>query len=120
MAVQRQDGLFADAKASGESLLDKEFYLAKRGTDGKFYLAGNGDKVAGVISEGRDVGYHSSINTFSQLKCYAGGTITAGDNVQSDATHRAVSGSTNSFGVAINSAVAGEMVEVDFAGADRG
>lgn len=120
MAVQRQDGLFADAKESGQDLRGKEYYLAKRGTDGKFYLAGNGEKVAGVISEGRDTSYHTSINTFSQLKCIAGGSITAGDNVQSDANGNAVTGNTNSFGVAINSAAAGEMVEVDFAGADRG
>ena len=113
MAVQRQDGLFADAKESATDLRGKEYYFAKRTTEGKFTLAGDGDKIAGVISEGRDVGYHSTVNTGKQLKAIAGAPITAGDRVQSNNAGLAVSGATNTFGEAINNAAAGEYVEID-------
>ena len=114
MAVQRQDGLFADAKEAAEDLTGKEFYLATRTSAGKLRVCGEGEKVAGVISEGRAAGKHASINTGSQLKVVAGDPISVGDTVQSDSSGRAVTGSTNAFGVAISSVTAaGQMVEVD-------
>lgn len=113
MAVQRQDGLFADAKESASDLRGKEYYFAKRTTAGLFDLAGDGDKIVGVISEGRNTGYHTSVNTGKQLKAIAGAPITAGDRVQSNNAGKAVTGSTNSIGEAINSAAAGEYVEID-------
>ncbi len=112
MAVQRQDGAQTDAKESAEDLRGKELYFATRDTDGNFALCGAGEKIAGVISEGRNTGYHTSINTGNQLKAVAGGVITAGDNVQSDADGKASSGSTNALGTAMNTVIAGEVVEI--------
>lgn len=113
MAVQRQDGLFADCKESAEDLRGKEYLFATRTTAGKFALCGAGGKIAGVISEGRDTGKHTSINTGKQLKVISGAGITAGDLVQSSAEGKAVPGNTNPFGVAMNTVLGGEYVEID-------
>lgn len=111
MAVQRQDGMFTDAKESASDLRGKEFCLATRTNTGKLDLCGAGGKVAGVISEGRNVGYHTSINTGNQLKCIAGGPIAPDDTIQSDGSGHAITGNSNPFGTAINGAAQGEYVE---------
>ncbi len=112
MAVQKQDGFFTDCKESAEDLRGKEFCFATRNSTGKLELCGAGEKIAGVISEGRDTGYHTSINTGGQLKAIAGGAINPGDNVQSDGSGHAISGSTNMLGVAMNVVAQGEYVEI--------
>jgi hypothetical protein len=122
MAVQRQTGAQTDAKASAVDLTGKEFFLAKRTGGGtlehaaRYTLAGLGEKVAGVISEGKAVGLHTSVNTGNQLKAVAGATIAVGDELSSDANGKVrVAASTHYvFGTAINAAVSGEMVEFDF------
>lgn len=114
MATQRQDGLFADAKESAEDLRGKEYRFATRTTAGKFALCGLSGKIAGVISEGRDAGYHTSINTGSQLKVISGSGITAGDSVQSDGEGKAITGTNNPCGTAMNTVLGGEYVEVNF------
>jgi hypothetical protein len=114
MAVQRQDGWGTDAKESAEDLRGQEYKFATRNAAGKLELCGAGEKIAGVISEGRDTGYHTSINTAGQLKAIAGGAIAVGDNVQSDSGGRAVTGSTNPLGTAINQVFAeGQYVEIN-------
>lgn len=115
MAVQKQDGLHTDVGESYEDLSGKEFYFAtRRAADGKLALCGDGGSIAGVISEGREAGKHTSINTPGNpiLKVIAGTAITRGDDVQSDANGKAKTGSTNKVGVARNGAAAGEMVEI--------
>lgn len=112
MAVQRQDGLFTDAKESASDLTGKEGLFATRTTTGKFDLCGAGGAIAGVISQGRPAGNHTSINTGGQLKAIAGDTITAGDKIESDSSGHAVQGTTNPFGTAINSALQHEYVEI--------
>lgn len=113
MAVTRTMGAKNDAKESASDLRGKELHLATRTADGKFDLCGNGEVVAGVITEGRDVGYHTSVDTGNQTKALAGGAITAGNKVQSNADGEVVEGNTNSFGTAINSVASGEIVEID-------
>lgn len=115
MAVQKQDGLFTQTGESASDLRGKEFYFAARDANGKFALAGDGGAIVGVISEGRDTGYHTSVNTKGNpiLKVIAGSAITRGDAVQSDASGKAKTGSTNSIGTAINTVAAGEYVEID-------
>lgn len=114
MAVQKQDGLFTDCQESAEDLRSKEFYFATRDSTGKFALAGDGESIAGVISEGRNIGYGTSVNTPGNpiLKVIAGTGISRGDSVQSDANGKAKTGSTKPIGVARNSAAAGEYVEI--------
>lgn len=113
MAVQRQDGLFTDCKESATDLRGKEYLFATRTATGKLDLCGAGGKIAGVISEGREAGKHTSINTGKQLKAIAGDTIAPGDAVQSDSSGHAVTGTNNPIGTAINGAVQHEYVEID-------
>ncbi len=113
MAVQKQDGLFTDIGESAEDLRGKEFLFCGRTADGKIELCGNGEAIAGVISEGRDTGKHTSFNTGAMLKVIAGGAIAIDDNVQSNALGQAVTGNTNSIGKARSvAAAAGELVEI--------
>jgi len=114
MAVQKQDGLFTDTAQSSEDLTGKELYFVKRTAAGKAALCGDGESIAGVISQGRDVGYHTSFNTPGSpiLKAICGEAISRGDEVQSNQFGKAKSGSTNAIGYARNSAVAGEVVEI--------
>lgn len=115
MAVTRHTGAQKDAKRSAEDLRDKEFFLATRNGDGDFELAALGEKVAGVIVEGKDVGYHTSIATGNQLKAVAGAAINAGDKLSSDAAGkvRVAAAGHYVFGTAISDAANGEMVEFD-------
>ncbi len=114
MAVERFTGSQTDAKPSATDLTGKEFFLAKR-VPGGFTLAALGDKVAGVISEGKPVGLHSSIKTGNQLKAIAGAAIAVGDNLASDAAGKVkvAAAGQNVFGVAMSAAANGEMVTFD-------
>jgi len=117
MAVQKQDGLHTLTGESAEDLRDKEFYFATRNSAGKFALAGDGESIVGVISEGRNTGKHTSVNTAGNplLKAIAGSAISINDSVQSDASGTAKTGSTKAIGTARNAAAAGELVEIDTA-----
>lgn len=114
MAVQKQDGLHTDVAESGVDLTGKEFYFAAKGSDGKLALCGNDGRIDGVISEGRDVGYHTTINTRGNpiLKVIAGSSIALNAEVGCDGNGKAKTGSTNPFGYARNAAAEGEMVEI--------
>lgn len=114
MSVQKQDGLHTDVGESAEDLTGKEFYFATRNAAGKLALCGNGESIAGVISEGRTTGKHTSINTKGNpiLKVISSASIAQNADVQSDANGKAVTGSTNAFGTARNAVNAGEYVEI--------
>lgn len=111
MAVERFTGSQTDAKPSTVDLTGKEFFLAKR-VAGGFALAGLGEKVAGVISEGKAVGAHTSIKTGNQLKALAGAAIAVGDKLASDAAGkvRVAAAGHYVFGTAISAAANGELV----------
>lgn len=115
MAVQKQDGLHTDVGESNEDLRGKEMYFCSRRSDGKIEICAAGGVIAGVISEGKDAGYHTSFNTRGNpiLRVVAGGAITRGQEVQSNGTGQAIAGTTNPFGYARNSVGgSGEIVEV--------
>jgi hypothetical protein len=119
MAVERFTGSQTDAKPSTVDLTGKEFHLATR-VAGGFALCGLGGKAAGVISEGKAVGLHTSIKTGNQLKVLAGTNIAVGDKVTSDANGklRVVGAGHEQFGIAMSAGANGELVtvEVDRAG----
>lgn len=100
MTVQKQDGLHTDVGESGEDLRGKEDYLCKRHTDGTVRLAGAGDVIAGVISQGRETGYHTSYNTPGNpiLRVIAGEAIAVAAEVCAGAGGKLVAGSTNPIG----------------------
>jgi hypothetical protein len=118
MAVTRQVGSQTDAKPSAVDLTGKEFRFAKRvlaNGESAFNLAGLGEQVAGVISEGKAVGLHTSVDTGNQLKVVAGATITPGQFVSSDANGAARVAAAGHVIAAqsINGAAAGELLEID-------
>lgn len=114
MAVERFTGSQTDAKPSVSDLTGKEFLLAKR-VAGGLDLATLGSKVAGVISEGKAIGLHTSIKTGNQVKALAGAAIAVGDSVTSDAAGKVrVAAATHQvFGRAISAAANGELVTIE-------
>lgn len=115
MAVQKQDGLHTDVGVSASDLTGAEFKFCKRQGDGTIEICGDGERMVGVISEGRAVGYHTSFNTKGNpiLKVIAASAIARGASVQSATGGKAKSGSTNAFGKARNNAAANEYVEIE-------
>ncbi len=116
MAVQKQDGLHTDVGESAADLRGQEFKFCKRdNSTGKIDLCGDDGQIAGVISEGKNTGLHTSFNLRGNpiLKVIVGEAISRGDDVASMAGGLAKTGSTNSFGVARNNAAVGEYVEIE-------
>jgi hypothetical protein len=114
MAVEKFTGSQTDCQPSAADLTGKEFFLAKR-VAGGLQLAGLGDDVAGVISEGKAVGLHTSIKTGNQVKAVAGAAIAIGDKVTSDAAGkvRVAAAGHHVFGKALSVAANGELVTVN-------
>lgn len=116
MAVAKQDGLHTDVAASAVDLRGKEDRFCALDANGKVTLAGNGTKISGIISEGKNVGKHTSFNTDGNpiLRVIAGGAINPGARVQSDANGAAVAGLNNSFGRYRGTAacVAGQVISI--------
>lgn len=115
MAVQKQDGLHTDVGASAVDLTGQENRFCSRDANGQIVVTGNGAYAAGVISEGKPQGKHTSFNTDGNpiLRVIAGGAIAQNARVQSDAQGRAVAGLSNSFGRARKAVSgAGVMAEI--------
>lgn len=83
MTTERFTGSQTDALVSDVDLTGKEFFAAQRTATG-VKLAGAGERVDGVISEGKVAGQHSSIKTGNQLKGIAGALLSVGMKVTSD------------------------------------
>lgn len=100
MARQKQDGLHTDVGESAVDLRGKEDRFCRRDATGKIVLCANGEVISGVISEGRDAGYHTSFNTRGNpiLRVIAGEALAQNAEVQSGADGVAVAGATNAFG----------------------
>lgn len=116
MAVQKQDGLHTDVGESNEDLRGMEDRFCSRRSDGKIELCAAGGVIAGVISEGRQAGKHTSFNTRGNpiLRVQAGSALARNTEVQSNGVGQAVSGSTNPFGRTRNAVGgSGEIVEVE-------
>jgi hypothetical protein len=95
----------------------KQFYLGKIVSDsgvGEVAVAGNGEQAHGVIYEGGTSGQATKLAVGGVLKVLAGGNVTAGAYVASDADGKVVAVATGdkSLGVAINSGVSGDIVSV--------
>lgn len=115
MAVQKQDGLHTDTAVSGSDLTGKEYLFCTKAADGTVNLSQTDEVVAGVISEGKAAGYHTSFNLKGNpiLKVYTEGNIARNALVNAGANGKAKSGSTNAVGRARNAPLAGEMVEIE-------
>lgn len=115
MAVQKQDGLHTDTAVGAVDLTGKEEYFCSRDANGELVITGAAGRIDGVISEGKIAGKHSSFNTPGNpiLRVIAGAAIAQNARVCSDATGRAVTGLTNSFGRARKAvSAAGVIAEI--------
>lgn len=112
MATTRFTGSQNDALPSVTDLTGKELHLVTVGANG-VSLAGLGAKVAGVCSEGKAIGLHSSFHTGNQLKAVADVAIAVGDKLASSADGQVKVAAAGQFvfGTAKTAADAGEMVE---------
>lgn len=114
MAIQRQDGWANDSAEGDVDLTGKERRFVTRTSTG-IRLAQNGERVDGVLQEGKAAGLWSSFATSGHpLKVIASQAFTVGQAVQAGADGTAIVGTTNQCGVARNACASGELVEVMF------
>jgi hypothetical protein len=115
MAVQKQDGLHTDVAESAADLRGKETRFCSKGADGRVNVSGAGAYIDGVISEGKNVGLHTSYNTEGNpiLRVMAGAALARNAYVGSDAEGRAIVATANIFGRVRNPVgAAGELAEI--------
>lgn len=118
MAVQRQDGWANDSAPGAADLTGKErrFVVIITSSDypkRSIRLAQAGEKIDGVLQEGKAAGLWSSFATAGwPLKVIAGAAITVGQAVMSGGDGSVVPGTTNQVGTARNACASGEMCEV--------
>lgn len=117
MATERFTGSQTDTMLGAVDLTGKEYYAAKRTAAG-LDLAGAGENVDGIISEGKAVGLHSTIKTGNQLKGIAGAEVAVGAKVMSDDNGKFITATAANhvFGTAITAAGAADVlftIEVD-------
>jgi hypothetical protein len=97
-------------------LTGKLFYLAKIDGSGNGALASAAtDSVVGVIVEEAVQDKPITVQVMGIAKVVAGGTITAGNRLTSDGNGKAIATSSagnRTFGIAMASAVAGDIVSV--------
>lgn len=84
MATEKFTGSQTDSALSDADLTGKTLRFCKRTATG-VNLAAAGNKVAGVISEGKGIGLHTSFKTGNILKVIAGEDIAVGDQIGSGA-----------------------------------
>jgi hypothetical protein len=116
MVGQRQVGSQMDAQPSTVDLRGKERHFARL-VAGGFALCGAGQRARGVIQEGRDVGYHTTVGTGNQLKVIAAAALAREVKVASDANGQAVAAAAGNevLGTVIEpTAAAGELALIEF------
>lgn len=116
MATFKQNESFLYAAEADADLRTKLNLFAKLSTDGEIALAGANEKVLGTIVE---VNLSASapfgpvtVQMEGIAKVVAGGTISIGDEVSSDANGKAVTGGTQKAGTAMTAGVSGDVIEV--------
>lgn len=82
-------------------------------SSGQIALASSAGRVDGVVYDNPSAADRECrVATAGVVKVELGGTVTAGDQVQSGASGVATSGSTNSPGIALESGVSGDIIAV--------
>lgn len=95
---------------SGADLTTKKFRFVKVNADAKAVLAGADENAVGVLQDEAVLGEATNIMVSGITKVVAGGAVTAGSNISSDANGEAVTAGAGAIlGIALESAGAGEM-----------
>ena len=98
---------------AGADLSGNQFYFVKISDEQTVALAGAGNGI-GVLQNKPKNGETALVTVLGTAKVIAGGAITAGDFIVSDANGKAVvaSGPANARGIALEFASAGDIIEV--------
>lgn len=90
----------------------KQYFFVKTDTTGKAALAGAGDNADGVLQNKPTSGQSATISGSASItKITAGGSVTAGDAIASDASGKGVTASSGNYilGKALTSASSGNV-----------
>jgi hypothetical protein len=128
--MANQESLRSISIIAATGLNDKQYHFVDINSSGQIILSVLGARVVGVLQDkpgqnsgatpasDNSLGHAGSVALASSgvLKVVAGGTITAGQEIKSDASGQAVDATTevtNHYvaGIALTSAAAGELVE---------
>ncbi len=92
----------------------KQFYAVKIDANGAAALAGAGDNAVGIMQDNPASGTIGNVMTLGVSKAVYGGTVTAGDNLSSDANGKLITtaGSAAAIAVALESGSVGEIHSV--------
>ena len=99
---------------AAEAFTNKRYFFVKIDSNGEAAVAGDGEAAVGVAQEEVLAGEYMAIMTLGISKVKAGGTITAGNNVASDASGRAVAaaGDDAILGIALEDASENDLFSV--------
>ena len=102
---------------AGSDLTAAQFKFVSLAADGQVDVtAAAGGNAIGILSNNPDVGQAATVTVTGGYMVEAGGTITAGDQVQSSATGTALLAATNDvvLGYALEDAVVGQIMRIEF------
>ena len=101
---------------AGSDLSAKQFFFVSIAADGEVDSTGNGAAAAGVLLNTPTAGNPATVAYSGRVLVSAGGTITAGDNVASDAAGECVTAASTDIilGVAREDGVDGQTIAIDF------
>jgi len=102
---------------AGSDLTAAQFKFVSLAADGQVDVtAAAGGNAIGILSNNPDVGQAATVTVSGGYMVEAGGTITAGDQVQSSATGTALLAATNDvvLGYALEDAVIGQIMRIEF------
>lgn len=116
MTTSKDIGL-SYARLAGVDLTAGLNKFAALDSNGNVVLAGAAGKILGTIIEENNINYPVTVQYGGQGKVIvgAGGAITAGAQINSDANGLAATGTTNSVGVALTGGAVGTVIEFAFA-----
>ena len=101
---------------AGSDLSAKQFFFVTLAADGEVDSTGNAAAASGVLLNTPTAGQPATVAYSGRVLASAGGTITAGDGIGSDAAGEAVSAATSDIilGYAREDAVDGQIFAMDF------
>jgi hypothetical protein len=103
---------------AGEDLSNKMYYLVKLDNNGNAVLCGSNGVAIGILDGKPKAGERTAVNILGTSQVVAGGAISVGSKVISDANGKAVAlpstpGTYNVIGIALQSAGSdGEIIEI--------
>lgn len=116
MAITKIHESLVHAGNAGADLSDKLHYFAKIDTAGNIVLCGDGEAALGTIIEAAGQDNPVTVQFGGIGKVVAGGSITAGSRIASDAAGKAVVAAVGDYevGTALTSADANDIVSFVF------